>query len=206
MKKILFLSCLLIPAAMHCMEKETQVINRPLQYSDIEHEVSRFDELLDNNQHWLYRKGGDDPLSILVACKYPDRTYRCPEYNIGILREHNSTTLATMDYLKNANYNGFSAIGAVTLSTTIHYKEQKQIIQKLIKAGYPVTEKDKLLVLHLEQTIHHNYPDKTSDLLDHTEESYRCNLLGQFCNFIVYLCNLCPINLTQDEKQNLHFE
>jgi hypothetical protein len=206
MKKMFFLSCLLISNATHCMEKETQTTNLALQYSNIEQEVFKLDELLYENQHWLYRKSGDDPISILVACKYPDRTYTCPEYNIGILGEHDSKTFATMDYLKNARYEGYSAIGVVTLSTTVHYDEQKQIIQKMVKAGYVPTNKDLILIQHLEQKTNHNLPDGTSDLLDQTEGSYRCNLLHQFYRAIVYLCNLCPINLTQEDKQNLHLE
>lgn len=188
MKKTVFLSFLLIPAATHCMEV--------LKYSDIEKEVSKLDELLYENQHWLYRKGCNDPLSILVACKYPDRCYSCPEYQLGTLREHNSETFAALDSLKNARYKGFSAIGAVTLSTTVHYDEQKQIIQKLLKAGYVPTDKDQILVLHLEQKANHSRPDGTSDALDQTEEridnSY--NFFSSIINLYVWLTSFCHIN------------
>lgn len=212
MKKLFFLSCLLIPVTAESMEKETKA----LTYSDIAHEVSKLDDELCNDKNWY--KGSNNPLAMLVMCRFPKHEYGYAEengagvYYDGTLAKCNPICLKDMHRLKTANYNGYSGIGAVTLATTIDYNKRKKIIRKMLEAGFVPTEKDRLLALHLEQEEKHNLTDGKSDLLDLEEKKSELpdlkaenNNSGIFTHLAsLYAWLMTPSDLTDEDKHDLH--
>jgi hypothetical protein len=136
MTKMFFLSLLLIPTAVHCMNKIPCNIAR---------ERNRLEVALYNARGWIGLRF-EDPLQYLVICRYPKHTYGYVEtdneFYKGALLDHNVETLSKMNMLKNARYKGYSAMGVATLPTDISDQEKNKIIQNLYAAGCRPTEKD----------------------------------------------------------------
>lgn len=147
MTKMFFLSLLLIPAAVHCMEDGKKHLD------NIALERNHLEETLYSARNWVGLPF-ESPLQYLVICKYPKREYGYVEtdnnFYKGALCDLSVETLSKMNKLKNACYKGYSAMGIATLATGISDQEKKKIIQNLFSAGFMPTEKDTNLVYALQ--------------------------------------------------------
>jgi SepF-like predicted cell division protein (DUF552 family) len=143
MKKIFFLSLVLISTVARCMEEEAKKIEL--------HEKNKLDTALRKAEHWLWLPA-DDPLRYLAIGRFPKNTYGYveqdgEEYKNSLIK-CSIQDLGNLYNAKEARYNGYSLIGAVTLSDiTDHTK--KTLIQNLRLAGFEATEKDEKLILDL---------------------------------------------------------
>lgn len=147
MTKMFLLSLLLVPTTIHCM-KIVRCINPVYgkEYLDnIARERNHLEEALWKAQGWKGLRF-EDPLQYLVICRYPKYIYGYVEtdneFYKGALCDHSVETLSKMNMLKNARYNGYSAMGIATLPTDISDQEKNKILQNLYAAGCIPTQKD----------------------------------------------------------------